>query len=87
MKPPSPGISNDQSQFLGALQSQRGADFDRTYIRQQVLAHRAALVVEQGYASFGDDAAIRQAATSTVPIIASHLAMAEQMQAKSANGQ
>jgi putative membrane protein len=76
---PKPGLGGDQSAFLAALQSQRGADFDKTYVRQQILAHRAALVVEQGYAASGDDPAIKQAAAATVPIITAHLQMAEQM--------
>jgi putative membrane protein len=77
---PKPGLGGDQSMFLAALQSQRGADFDKTYLRQQVLAHRSALAVEQAYAASGDAAAIRAVATATVPIITAHLRMAEQMQ-------
>jgi putative membrane protein len=79
LQPPKPGVGGDQSAFLAALQSQRGADFDKTYIRQQVLAHRAALVVEQDYAASGDNPTIKQAAAATVPIISAHLHMAEQM--------
>jgi putative membrane protein len=81
LEPPTPGLGGDQSAFLAALQSQRGADFDMTYVRQQVLAHDAALAVEQGYASSGDNPAIQQAAAATLPIIASHLQMAERMKA------
>jgi putative membrane protein len=80
LEQPNPGVSGDQSAFLAALQSARGADFDKLYVRQQVLAHRAALAVEQGYATSGDDATIRQVASTTVPIVSSHLQMAEQMQ-------
>ena len=81
LKPPKPGLGGDQSAFLAALQSQRGADFDKTYVRQQMLAHHAALAVEQVYAASGDDPAIKQAAAATVPIITAHLQMAEQMMA------
>lgn len=81
LKPPAPGIGGDQSMFLAALQSARGADFDKLYVRQQVLAHRAALATQQGYAASGDDAAIRSVAAATVPIVAAHLQMAERMQA------
>ena len=79
LEQPEPGLSGDQSMFLAALQSQRGGDFDTTYIRQQILAHHAALAVEQGYASSGDDTTIRQAAVSTIPVVAAHLQMAERM--------
>jgi putative membrane protein len=82
---PKPGISGDQSSFLASLQSMRGADFDKAYIRQQTLVHHAALAVIQAYATSGDDATIRQAAAATVPIVASHLEMLARM-AGGANG-
>ncbi len=81
LQPPPMGISGDQAALLGALQSQRGAEFDRTYVRHQALAHRSALLVEQGYAATGDDASVRRAAAAAVPVISGHLKMAEQMQA------
>lgn len=81
LQPPEPGLSGDQSAFLAALQSQRGSEFDKAYIRQQVLAHRSTLAVEQAYAASGDNAMIRQVAASTVPIVTAHLQMAEQVSA------
>ncbi|MBA2934353.1 DUF4142 domain-containing protein [Sphingomonas sp. CGMCC 1.13654] len=75
---PKPGLSGDQSMFLAALQSQRGPDFDRTYRKQQMLAHHAALAVMQGYARSGNDPIIRQVAAAMVPIVSSHLVMLEQ---------
>uniref|UniRef100_UPI0035CB672C DUF4142 domain-containing protein n=1 Tax=uncultured Sphingomonas sp. TaxID=158754 RepID=UPI0035CB672C len=82
LEPPSKAMSSDQAQWLGALQSVRGPEFDRLYVRQQVLAHRSALITEQRYASGGDQLDVKLAAASATPIIASHLQMAEQMQAK-----
>jgi putative membrane protein len=79
LEQPNPGVSGDQSAFLAALQSARGGDFDTLYIRQQILAHHAALAVEQGYAGSGDDPAIRQVAVSAVPVISVHLQMADQI--------
>ena len=78
LKPPVMAVGAGDSPLLAALQSARGAAFDRAYWRQQALAHRAALVTAQRYAANGDDPAVRQAATALVPIISSHLAMAEQ---------
>lgn len=83
LEQPKPGLGGDQSMFLAALQSQRGRDFDKTYVKQQVLAHYAALATEQGYASSGNNPTIRQTAASTIPIITSHLQMAERMLEKS----
>ena len=48
-------MSADQAQMLGALQSVSGSDFDKLYFKQQMLAHRSALAVEQIYAKSGDD--------------------------------
>ena len=48
-------------------------------MRQQVLAHVSALVVEQGYAAGGSDPNLRQAAQSAVPVIQRHLQMARQL--------
>ena len=83
VKPPPKGVGADQAPLLGALQSLRGTDFDRAYWRHQALAHRSALTTTQLYASNGDDRTIKQAAATAVPVIAAHLAMAEQMQAQS----
>lgn len=78
---PSPGIGGDQSAFLASLQSQRGNAFDRTYMRQQVLAHRAALATAQTYATSGDAPDLRSLAAAEVDVIKDHLKMAEQLQA------
>ena len=82
LKPPPMAVSAGQAPFLAALQSHRGREFDKLYWRQQLLAHRSALVVQQQYAATGDTPAIREAAAAAVPLIQSHLAMAEQMSAK-----
>lgn len=82
LAPPPDGPSTDQAQMLSALQSERGPDFDKTYLKQQALAHHSALAVEQKYAAQGDQPALRQAASSAVPVISAHLQMAEQMKSR-----
>lgn len=82
LKPPPMAVGAGQAPLLGALQGLRGREFDEAYWRHQALAHRSALTVEQSYAAAGDDPAVRQAAVAAVPVIAAHLAMAEQMLAK-----
>ena len=77
------GLSGDQQRMLGALQSQRGPEFDRTYLKQQVIAPREAYVGQQGYAAQGADPDLRQAARSALPVIARHLAMAERLRSRS----
>ena len=73
LPPPPMALSGDQAMLLSALQGQRGPDFDKTYVRHQVLGHTQALTVERGYADGGSDAAVRRAASSAVPIIQHHL--------------
>jgi putative membrane protein len=80
--PPLPtSMSGDQARLLSALQSQSGPAFDRTYARQQAIAHQGALTTEQGYAAQGSDPNLRQSAHSAVPLIQHHLEMAQQMKA------
>src|ERR1700761_7725135 len=59
LEEPKPGLSGEQSAFLAALQSQRGANFDRTYLKHQMLVHHSALAVMQGYAASGDNPTIK----------------------------
>ena len=82
LNPPETAMSGDQAQWLGALQSVNGNAFDALYLKQQLLAHRSALVVEQMYAKSGDDPDVRQSATSAVPLVSSHVEMATQAAAK-----
>jgi putative membrane protein len=72
-------LGDDQAHFLSALQGVTGPEFDTTYAKQQVLAHRAALATEQMYAASGDDPNLRKVATSAVPLIEAHAAMAKKM--------
>ena len=82
LKPPEMAMSTDQAQLLGALQSVSGNQFDTLYLKQQTLAHRSALAVEEMYAKSGDDPNVRQSATSAVPVISSHSEMASQAATK-----
>ncbi len=79
LEAPRPMVGADQARMLMALQSLRGEDFDRTYVRQQVLAHTQALTVMRGYAASGSDANLRRAAQTAVPVIEDHLKMARQL--------
>jgi putative membrane protein len=65
---------------LQDLQNARaGRDFDRMYMTAQVNAHNEALVVNQNYAQVGDDPALKQLATNTIPTIQEHLDQAQQL--------
>ena len=79
LPPLPPALSSDQALMLSALQSLRGADFDKAYVRQQVLAHTQALAVEQSFANGGSDPNLRKVAQTAVPMIQHHLERAKQI--------
>jgi putative membrane protein len=76
---PEPGTSSDQASLLSSLQSVRGPDFDKTYARQQELAHAQAVAVEESFATAGSDSNLRKAAQSALPSIRDHLKKAQQL--------
>lgn len=79
LKPPSGGVGGDQRALLATLQSLRGPDFNKAYIRQQVLAHRQALTTEAGYARNGSDPRLRDLAKADAPMIERHLQAAQRL--------
>ncbi len=81
LPPPPPAMDSDQASLLASLQSLRGSDFDKTYAKQQVLAHGQALAVEQSFASAGADPNLRRFARSDLSMIQHHLELAQQMRA------
>lgn len=82
LKPPSTSVGGDQAMLLAALQGVRGAEFDRAYARQQLLAHIQALTVERHYAREGSDPNLRQTAQSDLPMIEHHLHAAERLKSE-----
>jgi putative membrane protein len=75
--PPPPKLTDQQQANLATLKAARGADFDRTYVQQQIEAHQTALGVIEAYAAGGDNKTLRKAAAQTVPIVQRHLKMAQ----------
>ena len=79
LRPPEPGMSSDQAMLLSSLQSVPGPDFDKTYSRQQELAHAQAVAVEESFSTAGSDPNLRKAAQSALPSIRDHLKKAQQL--------
>ena len=75
-----PSLRPDQLQMVATLKNLSGAAFDQEYIRQQIAAHQQALAVQSSYAQNGDVPQLRAAAMKTVPIVQSHLQMAQSLQ-------
>ena len=78
---PDAGVSSDQAALLSGLQSLHGPEFDKTYARQQELAHTQAVAVQDSFATDGADANLKKAAQSALPAIQGHLKMAQQLRA------
>ena len=66
--------------FIDNLKSASAADFDKTYIDQQVAAHGEALTLMQGYADAGGDAGLKAAAAKAVTKVQAHLDRAKTIQ-------
>jgi predicted outer membrane protein len=77
LRAPDSGMSSDQAMLLSGLQGLRGRDFDKTFARQQELAHAQAVAVAESFATAGSDPDLRKAAQSALPSIREHLKMAQ----------
>ncbi|MBV8895247.1 MAG: DUF4142 domain-containing protein [Acidobacteriaceae bacterium] len=79
LAPPEPSLSSDQAMLLSSLQSVRGAEFDKTYARQQELAHAQAVAVMESFETAGSDPNLRREAQSALPVIRDHLKKVQQL--------
>ena len=77
-QPAAPARLDDRRQgLIDDLRGAKTADFDARYMSQQVDAHKEALILMQGYASDGDNAAVKSFAATTATAVQDHLNMAE----------
>jgi putative membrane protein len=76
---PPPPLKADQQAMLTELQGQSGAAFDKTYVTQQLTAHKDALALQSAYAKSGDDKNLKAAAGKIVPVVKMHLDMLQKM--------
>ena len=79
MSPPPPMLAAPQAAMIASLRNFQGAERDRLYLTQQMMAHKEALGVMKTYAETGDTPQLRTAAQATVPIIQRHLAEVERL--------
>jgi len=78
---PAAKLDERRQGFIDNLKSASAADFDKTYIDQQVAAHSEALTLMQGYADGGPDAGLKGGAAKAIPMVQSHLDKAKAIQA------
>ncbi len=82
--PPSDTLPSDKQAMIDQLKATpRGSAFDNLYLAQQLQAHQQAWALQKGYAVDGDDAALRQVAAGTVPVVEEHLSEIKALQAGS----
>ena len=81
LQAPDAGLSSDEAALLSGLQSLRGVEFDKTYARQQVVAHTRAAAVEESFGDAGADPNLRRVAQAALPTIRKHLRDAQQLRA------
>jgi putative membrane protein len=73
-------LSSAKANELNSLNSKSGADFDKTYIDDQVSGHKDALSLMQDYAKNGDNAKLKAFAAETAPKVQAHLDKAQALQ-------
>jgi len=66
----------DKKSTLDELTSAAPADFDKTYIDSQIMAHQDALNVMQAYGANGNTAALKDFANKIAPVVQMHLSKA-----------
>ena len=65
--------------MIDALNKAKPEDFDKTYAKQQVKAHKRAVKLFDDYAEEGDNAALKQFAANVLPTIKEHLEAAKKL--------
>jgi putative membrane protein len=79
---PAAALDNRRSGFIDHLNSASDADFDKTYVDQQVSGHQEALDLLKGYADKGSDPVLKAAAGQAEPKVQEHLDRARSIQAR-----
>jgi putative membrane protein len=70
---PAAKLDDRRQGFIDHLNKASDSDFDKTYVDQQVAAHREALDLMTGYAKDGSDAGLKDGAAKTTPKVQTHL--------------
>lgn len=70
--PPSTRLSTQSQAKIDLLRKAPKATFDQLYLQQQAEAEQSALALDQAYAANGADPALKQVATTAVPVVQRH---------------
>jgi putative membrane protein len=72
-------VDSKHQRWLDKLAKLNGADFDKEYLADQVSAHNDAVGLFKDYADKGDNAALKDFATQTLPTLQQHQQMAKDL--------
>jgi len=72
-------LDSKHQKLIDDLNAAYGADFDKTYAKQQVDGHKDAVSLFDAYAKKGDNAALKAFAQKTLPVIQQHLDEAKKL--------
>lgn len=79
---PPPKPDPRHMEMYNDLQASHGQAFDALYLHQQLMAHREAVAVLQGYAANGLEQPLREFARDALPLVRHHLAMLRQIRSE-----
>lgn len=82
---PPTALDDRRKGMMDNLRAASAADFDKTYLDQQTMAHQEAVTLHSGFAEDGDNAQLKQFATATTPKIQHHLDMVKKLDASGAD--
>lgn len=84
---PPAALDERRQGMIDNLRAASADKFDTTYLDQQTMAHQEALTLHSGFAEDGDNAALKQFASTTTPKIRHHLDMVKQLDRSGADEQ
>lgn len=79
ISPPPMMLSDANKSKIDLLRKAPKGTFDQLYLQQQLQAHQMAWSLHDGYATDGQDPALKQVASTAVPIVEQHLSMLKGM--------
>lgn len=74
---PSPKLSVANASKIELLKKAPKASFDQLYMQQQMQAHQTAWSVHKGYVLDGNDPALKQVASTALPVVERHISEAK----------
>ncbi|WP_165374783.1 DUF4142 domain-containing protein [Sphingomonas montana] len=83
---PGTRMSTGNEAKIALLKKAPKASFDDLYLQQQMQAHQTAWALHGGYATDGTDPALKQVASTAVPVIERHLMHVKQMTTTAMSG-